>query len=199
VNVESPKKKTTHTTAKKTPKASSKGTTQVKKTVKKKSPVKKVPKEIRWRAFLAPEHTWKTVIILIILAGIIFAIGKYVYDIVPGEAPSRILLAILAGALVFLLFFGSFNPHFVPINYHLTQEEIVIKKFYHTDRRSWKMFRRFFLTRSGVVLSTFAIRKRFLDNFRGVQLFLPTDKGKRDKVLDFIETKLPLDTSQSRK
>jgi len=165
---------------------------------RKKSSVNKVPKEIKWRAFLAPEHPWKTVIILIVLVGIIFTVGKYVYDIVPGEAPTRILPAILAGLLVFLLFFGSFNPYFIPINYHLTQEEIVIKKFYHTDRREWKMFRRFFLTRSGAVLSTFGVRKRFLDNFRGVQLFLPTDKEKREKVLNFLETKLPLDAGQSR-
>ncbi len=165
---------------------------------RKKSSVKKVPKEIKWRAFLAPEHPWKTVIILIVLVGIIFTVGKYVYDIVPGEVSSRILPAILAGLLVFLLFFGSFNPYFIPINYHLTQEKIVIKKFYHTDRREWKIFRRFFLTRSGAVLSTFATRKRFLDNFRGVQLMLPSDKEKREKVLNFLETKLPLDAGQSR-
>jgi hypothetical protein len=165
---------------------------------RKKSSVKKAPKEIKWRAFLAPEHPWKSVIVLILLAGVILVIGKYVYDIVPGAAPTRILPAILAGLLVFLLFFGSFNAYFIPINYHLTHEEIVIKKFYHTDRREWKMFRRFFLTRSGAVLSTFATRKRFLDNFRGVQLFLPTDKEEREKVLNFLETKLPLDAGQSR-
>lgn len=159
----------------------------------------KPPKEIKWRVFLAPEHPWKSVIILIVLAGVILVIGKYVYDIVPGEAFSRILPAILAGLLVFLLFFGSFNPYFIPINYHLTEEEIVIKKFYQTDRREWKMFRRFFLTRSGVVFSTFATRKRFLDNFRGVQLMLPADKEERKKVLDFIEARLPLDAGQSRK
>ena len=169
-----------------------------KKTTTKKSAPSKAPKEISWRVFLAPEHPWRTVIILILLAGIVLVIGKYVYDIVPGEAPSKILPAILAGILVFLLFFGSFNPYFIPINYHLTREEIVIKKFYHTDRRPWETFRRFFLTRSGVVLSTFTTRKRFLDNFRGVQLLLPTDTDERKKVLNFIEAKLPLDPGQHR-
>jgi hypothetical protein len=169
-----------------------------KRTAARKPPARSVPKEIRWRVFLAPEHPWKTAIILILLAGIILALGKYVYDIVPGGTPARILPAILAGILVFLLFFGSFNTYFIPINYHLTHEEIVIKKFYHTDRRAWKTFRRFFLTQSGVVLSTFLTRKRFLDNFRGVQLMLPTDKKESKKVLDFIQAKLPLDPGQHR-
>jgi hypothetical protein len=167
-------------------------------TAARKPPARRVPKEISWRVFLAPEHPWKTVIILVLLAGIILVIGKYVYDIIPGETPARILPSILAGILVFLLFFGSFNPYFIPINYHLTREEIVIKKFYHTDRRPWKTFRRFFLTRSGVVLSTFLTRKRFLDNFRGVQLILPTEGKERERVLSFIEAKLPLDAGQHR-
>jgi hypothetical protein len=188
MTAESKKKEKSKTPAKKT---TSKNTGE-------KISSRKLPKEIRWRVFLAPEHPWKTVIILILLAGIILVIGKYVYDIVPGETPARILPSILAGILVFLLFFGSFNPYFISINYHLTREEIVIKKFYHTDRRVWKTFRRFFLTRSGVVLSTFLTRKRFLDNFRGVQLLLPTDTDERKKVLNFIEARLPLDPGQHR-
>jgi hypothetical protein len=188
MTAESLKKGKSKTPAKKTP--SKKATEKVSS--------RKPPKEIRWRVFLAPEHPWKTVIILLLLTGIILVIGKYVYDIVPGEATDRILPAILAGILVFLLFFGSFNLYFIPVDYHITQEEIVIKKFYHTDRREWNTFRRFFLTRSGVVLSTFATRKRFLDNFRGVQLLLPTDTDERKKVLSFIEARLPLDPGQHR-
>ncbi|MBN2380783.1 hypothetical protein JXM67_13370 [candidate division WOR-3 bacterium] len=168
-----------------------------KKPARKPAPTK-VPKEIDWRVFLAPEHPWKTSIIAIVLAGVVFMVGYFVYDLLPkSDSSLRILPSILAGFLTFLLFFGSFNNYFIPISYHMDREEIVIKKFYFKDHRPWKMFRRFFLTRSGVVLSTFATRKKFLDNFRGVQLLLPTDKEKRKKVLDFISSKVPLDSGQS--
>jgi len=162
------------------------------------SPRKRLPKEIEWRVFLAPESPWKTVIVLILVVGMILLIGKFVFDIVPGDNPSvKILPAMLAGLLTFFLFFAVLNNYFVPIKYHLDREEIIIKKFYYTDKRPWSMFRRFFMTRSGVVLSTFATRKRFLDNTRGVQIMLPTDTEKRQKVLDFIQSKVPLDSGQS--
>lgn len=171
------------------------------KTVKKPTPARKrIPKEIEWRVFLAPESPWKTGLILILIVGMILLVGKFVFDIIPQDNYSiKFLPAILAGILTFFLFFATLNNYFVPIRYHLDREELVIKKFYYTDRRPWKMFRRFFITRSGVVLSTFSTRKRFLDNFRGVQLILPTDKEKREKVLDFLESKVPLDMRQSRK
>ncbi|NLI98863.1 hypothetical protein GX441_09440 [bacterium] len=145
---------------------------------------KRIPEEIRWRVFLATDRPWRTVIALIIIAATILVFGIWV--------------AYWAGILAFLVFFAMLNPYFIPINYHLTKEEIVIKKFYFTDKRTWKMFRRYFITPSGIVLSTFAERKKFLDNFRGVQLFLPNDKDERNRILDFIETKLPLDSGQSR-
>ncbi|MBD3285151.1 hypothetical protein GF359_02065 [candidate division WOR-3 bacterium] len=158
-----------------------------------------IPREIEWNVFLAPERPWRTVIVLVLILGMILLIGKFVFDVVPGDDPSiRILPAILAGLLTFILFFATLNNYFVPIHYHLDRENIIIKKFYYTDRRPWSMFRRFFMTRSGIVLSTFATRRKFLDNTRGVQLLLPTDRQKREKVLDFIQSKVPLDPGQSR-
>lgn len=140
--------------------------------------------DIRWKVWLAGERPWMTLIASGIVAGTIAFFIWYIH--------------LWAGVLALLVFFALLNPYFIPTYYELSFEEVVIRKFYYTDRRPWKMFRRFFLTRSGVVLSTFASRQRFLDNFRGVQLFLPTDKEKRDKVLDYIENKLPLDPDQNR-
>jgi hypothetical protein len=144
----------------------------------------KVPAEISWKVFLAAERPWRTIISLIIIAATIFVFGFWV--------------AFWAAIVAFLVFFAMLNSYFIPINYQLTAEKVIIRKFYYTDKREWRMFRRFFITPTGVVLSTFAERKRFLDNFRGVQLFLPTDKDEREKVLDFIESKLSLDSGQHR-
>jgi len=160
---------------------------------------KKLPQEIEWRVFLAPEHPWKTSITLVLLFGVIFLVGTFVYDLLPkNDGNLRILPAVVAGFLSFLLFFASFNNYFLPVRFRLTREEVIIKKFYYTDKREWKMFRRYFLTQSGAVLSTFPTRQRFLDNFRGIQLLLPTDNDERQKVLDFIESKVPLDPGQRR-
>jgi hypothetical protein len=174
------KRKSTQTSSKKKTPSESKKRLASKPTQTK----KKGPEEIRWRVFLATDRPWRTVIALTIIAATILVFGIWV--------------AYWAGILAFLVFFAMLNPYFVPINYHLTKEELVIKKFYFTDKRNWKMFRRYFITPSGIVLSTFAERKKFLDNFRGVQLFLPNDKDERERILDFIETKLPLDSGQSR-
>ncbi len=144
----------------------------------------KIPQEVGWKIFLASERPWRTVIALVIIAGTIFVFGFWV--------------AFWAAIVAFLVFFAMLNSYFIPINYQLTADKVIIKKFYYTDRRDWKMFRRFFITPTGVVLSTFAERKRFLDNFRGVQLFLPFDRDEREKILDFIESKLPLDSGQHR-
>ncbi len=145
---------------------------------------KKVPTEISWRIHLAAERPARTVFALLIILGSTFAAGFWWHPVV--------------AILILLVFFASLNNHFVPITYYLDSEEIKIKKFYYTDKRQWNMFRRFFMTPSGVVLSTFTTRKKFLDNFRGVQLILPLDETERNKVLDFIESKLPLDSGQSR-
>lgn len=170
-----------------------------KETVKKPRLKKNIPTEMSWRVFLAQEHPWRTVIFAVILAGVIFLVGRYIWDVLADLDPGvRIIPAVAGGLLTFLLLFGTTNNYFVPISYHMDADEIVIKKFYYIDKRNWGMFRRFFLTRSGVVLSTFSTRKKFLDNFRGVQLFLPSEKKERDRILDFIQEKLPLDAGQSR-
>lgn len=145
---------------------------------------KKVPGEIRWKVWLAGERPWMTLLASGIILGTVAFFIWFIH--------------LWAGVLALVVFFALLNPYYIPSYYELNPEEVVIKKFYYTDRRPWKMFRRFFLTRSGVVLSTFATRQRFLDNFRGVQLLLPTDKGAREKVLDYLELRLPLDAGQHR-
>lgn len=145
---------------------------------------KKLPDEIKWRVWPAGERPWLTVFASFVVVFTVLFFGFRIH--------------LWAGALAFIVLFAMLNPFFIPTSYEMNKKELLIHKFYYTDKREWKMFRRFFLTRSGVVLSTFSKRKKFLDNFRGVQLLLPRKKEERDKILDYLESKLELDSDQSR-
>ncbi len=80
------------------------------------------------------------------------------------------LLALVA---VFVLFI-SLHTYFLPITYTFGDKGVTVDKRVFTHTYEWKMFRRWFRTTGGIVLSPFS-RRTFLDNFRGVHLLLPAD------------------------
>jgi len=91
-------------------------------------------------------------------------------------------------ALVALLVLGvATHTYFLPVSYRLNGRGVTVDKRIFQYTYEWTRFRRFFLTRGGVVLSPFA-QRNFLDNFRGVHLLLPDDCR---EVIDFLERRLP--------
>lgn len=135
--------------------------------------------QISWKICLAKKYPLKTLIVLFIL--IVFLILTYLL-----YGPLWLLFALI-------VFFITLNPYFLPHTYTLDKEGILIDKRIYKTRRRWKEFRRFYLTKNGLVLSTFR-KRNFLDNFRGLHILLPPDS---EKIIGFIRNRLtlPLDKS----
>ncbi len=104
------------------------------------------------------------------------------------------LIQIFYGAfwvvLGLLFLFASLNSFFLPTVYVLDQDSVTIKKLYYTNRREFKEFRRYYSGKNGILLSPFA-KRTFLNNFRGLFLYLPSEGDLRDKINDFVKQKYP--------
>lgn len=133
---------------------------------------------ITWRIHKAKEYPKKTLIVsLFLLFVILFFLIFY---------------GTLWAVIAILIFFISLNSYYLPITYTLTDKLVIIDKKIYKYAREWQIFRRYYLTSNGLVLSPFS-RKNFLDNFRGLHLLLPKNK---DEIIKFIETQLTTNRNQ---
>ena len=89
----------------------------------------------------------------------------------------------------FLLFFVTLNNYFFKITYQLDEEGITIEKIFFKNYRQWKEFKKILYTQNGLVLSPFPY-KTYLDNFRGIHIFLPKSPTIRKAIIDFINKKI---------
>lgn len=127
---------------------------------------------ISWKIHKAKENQTKTMIVsFFLIVVLIFFLLFY---------------GLLWMLIAILIFFISLNNYFLPITYRITDKSIVIDKKIFKYEREWQIFRKYHLTGNGLVLSPFS-RKNFLDNFRGIHIFLPKDK---DEIIHFIENRL---------
>ncbi len=128
--------------------------------------------EISWTVHKAKENSAKTIIASVFLI-IVILFFLFFYGL---------LWALIA----ILVFFISLNSYYLPITYRLTDKSIIIDKKIYKYQREWQIFRKYYLTGNGLVLSPFS-RRNFLDNFRGIHILLPKDK---DEIIQFIENRL---------
>ena len=82
---------------------------------------------------------------------------------------------------------GSLYRYFVPFQYELYENQLVVKAPFYRLTKPWEAFRSFYVDNNGVLLSPFAQPSR-LENFRGVYVRFGTN---RSEIVDFIETKIP--------
>lgn len=71
----------------------------------------------------------------------------------------------------------------------MDEEGISVKKIFLKNYRKWHEFKKILYTQNGLVLSPFA-HKTYLDNFRGLHIFLPKNPLIRKAVIDFINEKI---------
>ena len=81
-----------------------------------------------------------------------------------------LLLTVVALAV----FATALNTWYLPVRYTLDHRGVTVDKRVFSHTYPWALFRRWFRTSNGVVLSPFS-RRTFLDTFRGVHLLLPAD------------------------
>ncbi len=106
------------------------------------------------------------------------------------------LVIILIFYGIYWVFFGilfllaTLNSYFFPTHYRLENDQIVIKKLSFTTVRHWNEFRKNYVGKNGVLLSPFS-KPTFLNNFRGIFLYFPADLEIREKIIKFVEEKIP--------
>jgi hypothetical protein len=86
----------------------------------------------------------------------------------------------------FVVLFVSLHSYFFPTSYEISDEQVVIKNIFMTQRRKLSEFRKVYVGRNGTLLSPFR-RKTFLNQFRGVFLLLPEQ---RDEILEFLRARI---------
>ena len=127
---------------------------------------------ISWKIHKAKENPTKTLIATVFL---LFVILFFLF-----------FYGLLWAIIAILVFCISLNTYYLPITYTLTEKAVIIDKKVFKYQREWQIFRKYYLTGNGLILSPFS-RRNFLDNFRGLHLLLPKDK---DEIIKFIENRL---------
>ncbi|MBN2620320.1 hypothetical protein JXB22_04440 [candidate division WOR-3 bacterium] len=84
-----------------------------------------------------------------------------------------------------VLFLSAYSFYF-PTHYEVTDEQVVIKSIFTTQRRSLKEFKKVLPGKNGVLLTPFR-HKTFLNRFRGVFLFLPRD---HEEIITMLREKI---------
>lgn len=96
-------------------------------------------------------------------------------------------LLFLAIAIVIML--GSLSGFFLPTEYKFYPDKIKVKYFLASLEKEWKNYRSFYVDKNGVLLSPFTKPSR-LENFRGIYLRFDRNSDIKDKVMDYIKSKI---------
>ena len=93
-------------------------------------------------------------------------------------------LAFASLALIVLV--ASLARFYLPTQYQLTHDEIIVKSLTQTLRKKWSIYRTVYPDKNGVFISPFIGRSR-LENFRGLYLMCPDDN---DSVAEFARERI---------
>jgi hypothetical protein len=125
---------------------------------------------MKWSVHPAKQNGTKTILSLVFIFCFIIFVALFY----------GVFLAILG----FVILCVSLHSYYFPTSYEATQDEIIIKNIFVTQKRKVIEFKRLYEGKSGVLLSPFR-RKTFLNQFRGVFLLLPAE---RDEIINFLNT-----------
>ncbi|UCC10965.1 MAG: hypothetical protein JSW02_06245 [candidate division WOR-3 bacterium] len=127
---------------------------------------------MKWSIHPARKHRLKTIITgFFIVCFLVFV---------------TVLYGTIFGLLGLLILFFSLYSYYFPTHYEATENAIIIKNVFMTQRRELSEFKRVYRGKNGILLSPFR-RKTFLNHFRGVFLLLPE---KRDEITAFLEERI---------
>jgi hypothetical protein len=88
-----------------------------------------------------------------------------------------------------LLVLGSLLPYFIPTQYYMHEDKIIIKYLFLKVERKYSEFHCFYLDKKGVMLSTFNIPRR-LDAFRGQSLRFSLHQQEKEELIQILKNKV---------
>jgi len=128
---------------------------------------------MKWTIHPAKENQKKTILSLVFL-GLLLA---YVF----------IFWGPIWGAIGLVFMFIALQPYYFPTHYEVDDEYVQVKTIFATQKRRLADFKKVYVGKNGVLLSPFR-HKTFLNNFRGVFLFMPRE---REEMIKFIKDRIP--------
>jgi hypothetical protein len=128
---------------------------------------------MKWTIHPAKENQTKTILSLAFIG----ALMVYVF----------IFWGPVWGAFGLIFMFIALQPYYFPTKYEVGDEFVQVKTIFATQKRKLTDFKKVYVAKNGILLSPFR-RKTFLNNFRGVFLFLPRE---RDEIIKFIKDRIP--------
>jgi hypothetical protein len=127
---------------------------------------------MKWTIHPAKENKKKTILSLVFIGALLV----YVF----------IFWGLIWGTIGLIFMFIALQPYYFPTRYELTDECAQVKTIFATQKRKLTDFKKVYVGKNGVLLSPFK-RKTFLNNFRGIFLFLPPE---RDEILKFLKDRI---------
>lgn len=100
-----------------------------------------------------------------------------------------VMQSVLFLAIAIVAMSISLLGFFFPTEYELYADKIKVKYVLTNLEKEWKNYRSFYVDKNGVLLSPFAKPSR-LENFRGIYLKIDKDSQIRDKIIDYIKSKI---------
>jgi len=111
-------------------------------------------------------------LLLVIWAAVYFAMQSFLF--------------LMVAVVVMLVSLWGF---FLPTEYELYPDKIKVRYVMTSLEKEWKNYRSFYVDKSGVLLSPFTKPSR-LENFRGIYLKIDRDSQMKDKIVDYIKSKI---------
>jgi hypothetical protein len=125
-----------------------------------------------WTIHPAKDNKKKTIISLIFIALLLV----YIF----------IFWGPIWGGLGLIFLFIALQPYYFPTRYELTDEYVQVRTIFANQKRKLTDFRKVYIGKNGALLSPFK-RKTFLNNFRGIFLFLPPE---REEIIKFLKDRI---------
>lgn len=127
---------------------------------------------MKWSVHPAKENHIKTGVSLLFIIGFLTYVSVF--------------FGVLFGIVGLIILTVSLHSYYFPTQYELTDNEIIITKFFGTQRRQLSEFRKVYEGKNGLLLSPFS-RKTFLNQFRGVFLLLPHE---RNAIVEYVKKRV---------
>ena len=127
---------------------------------------------MKWSVHPARQHRIKTIVTGIFIACFLVFV--------------TVFYGTIFGVLGLVILFVSLYSYYFPTHYEVTEDALVVKNIFMTQRRDLSEFKKVYRGKNGVLLSPFR-RKTFLNHFRGVFLLLPE---RRDEIIVYLEERI---------
>jgi len=127
---------------------------------------------LTWTSFPAAENKVKAVLVSVFLVVLFTSI-----HLTFGRGWFLIALLLLG---------GSVAPYFSVTRYAMTDDEVVVHRFFFTSRKPWSTFRSYYVDSRGILLSPFPRPSR-LENYRGLYVRFG---HQRDEIIRFVKARL---------